>query len=403
MRSFLWLALGSFAVGTEGMMIAGLLPRIGADLGISVAEAGDLVTVFGLAYAVGSPLIAVATGAIERKRLLLFAMAGFALANLLAAWSPGFVGLLASRALLALAAGTFMPAASAYAAATATPERRGQALSLVYTGFTLSLVIGVPLGTLVGTRLGWRSTFEGVAVLAALAWIGIALALGRLPGSAPVGLRARFAAARMPGVGPILLLTILAIAGAFSVFTYFAPLLRRELAVGDDGVAFYLLLFGAAAFVGNLAGGYLADHVPPRRALLVAASVMMVTFITLTFAGHLHPRAAAPIVGAAVVVWGLFGWAFLPLQQARLASAVPTLVPVALSLNASCIYVGTALGAGLAGIVVAQGSVVDVGWVAAGWAGLGIVLLLVTGRRPQRGEAALRGSLAAEIQSAGAE
>jgi len=398
MRSLLWLALGSFAVGTEGLMIAGLLPRIGGDFGVTVAQAGDLVTVFGIAYAVGSPLIAIATGAIERKRLLLAAMAAFGVANLLAAWSPGFIGLLAARVLLALAAGTYMPAASAYAATSVAPERRGQALSLVYTGFTLSLVIGVPLGTILGTRFGWRATFEAIAILAALAWVGIAIALKRMPATAPIGLKARFAAARLPGVPPILLLTVLAIASAFSIFTYFAPLMRRELGIGEDGVALYLLLFGVAAFIGNLAGGYVADHVPARRALLLISGVLGAVFIVLALAGYLTPHEAMPLVVVTIIVWGLFGWAFLPIQQTRLAAAAPTLVPVALSLNASSIYIGTALGSGLAGTVVAHASVTDVPWVGAGWVAVGIALLLVTGRQPRTSTAEIAISMA-EVRS----
>jgi predicted MFS family arabinose efflux permease len=184
------------------------------------------------------------------------------------------------------------------------------------------------------------------------------------------------------------------------MFTFFAPLLRREIGVGEDGVALYLLLFGAAAFVGNLVGGYVADHVPARRALMISAGVLMAAFIAVAYAGHLAPHAAMPVVTAAIVVWGLFGWAFLPIQQTRLAAAAPTLVPVALSLNASCIYVGTALGSGVASLVVAHASVIDIGWVSAAWTGLGLLLLLVAGRTPQAAAGGLAISMA-EARSAG--
>ncbi len=386
MRSLLWLALGAFAVGTEGFMIAGLLPRIAADLGVSVPQAGHLVTVFGVTYAIGSPIIAVLTGGIERKRLLLGALAAFALANLLAAWSPNFVWLAVSRALLALAAGAFMPAANAYAATTAAPDHRGRAISTVYTGFTFALVAGVPLGTLVGVGYGWRTTFAGVAVLALVAGIGIALALRPLAASGKVGLRERLAAARSPEVGAILLLSVIQLAGAFSVFTYFAPLLRAELGIGETAVTYFLLLFGAASFVGNLAGGYVADRVPGHVALRFTIPIVVAAFAALALAGHLTPQAALPVVAVAIAVWGVFGWSFLPIQQVRLAAAAPKTVTLALSLNASAIYVGVALGSTLGGLAAAGGSVRDVGWVGAALALTGLAWLALSRPRTRRAQ-----------------
>lgn len=403
MGTLLWLALGSFAVGTEGFMIAGLLPRIAADLGVSISDAGHLVTVFGIVYAIGSPVIAVLTGGIERKRLLLGALAAFALGNLLAAWSPGFLGLLGSRALLALTAGTFMPAAVAYAATTVAPERRGQAISLVYTGFTLALVIGVPLGSMLGAAFGWRSTFIGIAALAVLSGIGIALALHKLPGAAAVGLRTRIAAARTPGVPAILLLTIIALAGAFSVFTYFAPLLRDAFGIGERGVAVFLLIFGAAAFFGNLGGGYIADHVAPRRALALISGVLGLAFVAIPLTASLPQGWAVPALAVAIIVWGALGWAFMPIQQARLAAAAPTMVPVVLSLNGSAIYIGVAIGSFLGGEVVERGGALNTPWIGVVCTMLILLVLSFTGRPTRALSEDERATVAAELEAAGME
>ncbi len=125
LSSLIWLTLGAFAIGTEGFMIAGLLPALARDLNVGLPAAGHLVTAFSLAYAIGAPAMAVSRAGLERRRLLAAAMGGFALANLLAALAPGYIGLLAARLLLALSAATFMPAASGYAAALGGPERRG--------------------------------------------------------------------------------------------------------------------------------------------------------------------------------------------------------------------------------------------------------------------------------------
>jgi predicted MFS family arabinose efflux permease len=152
-----WLTIGAFAIGTEGFMIAGLLPALARDLNVGLAAAGHLVTAFSLAYAIGAPMMAVLTAGLERRRVLATAMGGFMLANLLAALAPNYAGLLVARLLLALSAATFMPAASGYAAALGRLERRGLALSMVTNGLTLAIIAGVPLGVVVGEGLALQS------------------------------------------------------------------------------------------------------------------------------------------------------------------------------------------------------------------------------------------------------
>ena len=181
LTSLIWLTLGAFAIGTEGFMIAGLLPALARDLNVGLSAAGHLVTAFSIAYAIGAPVMAVLTAGLERRRLLAVAMGGFALGNLLAAVAPGYAGLLAARLLLALSAATFMPAASGYAAALGGSKRSGRALSTITTGLTLAIIAGVPLGVLVGQSFGWRVTFLGVAGLAAFSLLGIVIRLPRQP------------------------------------------------------------------------------------------------------------------------------------------------------------------------------------------------------------------------------
>ena len=220
LTSLNWLTLGAFAIGTEGFMIAGLLPALARDLNVGIPAAGHLVTAFSLAYALGAPVMAVLTAGLERRRLLAIAMGCFALANLLAALAPGYVGLLAARLLLALSAGTFMPAASGYAAALGGPERRGRALSKVMNGLTLAIVAGVPLGALVGDGFGWRATFLGVAGLAALSLLGILARLPHQPPGATASLGERLALAKRGDVLAVLATSVLTVAGTFTVYTY---------------------------------------------------------------------------------------------------------------------------------------------------------------------------------------
>src|ERR1700680_3562007 len=177
-----WLALGTFAVGTESFMIAGLLPDMAADLHTSIVATGQLVTVFALAYAFSSPILTALTGAFHRRSLMIISLSVFTLANIIASVAQNYWELMAVRILLAAAAGLYVPGANALAGAIAGPERRGTALAIVHGGISIAGAFGVPLGALVGDRLGWRMTCAGVAALSAAATAGLLFGLPRAIG-----------------------------------------------------------------------------------------------------------------------------------------------------------------------------------------------------------------------------
>jgi predicted MFS family arabinose efflux permease len=379
--SLIWLALGAFAIGTEGFMISGILPGMARDLGVSVAFAGQLVTIFAFAYAIGSPLIAVATATVPRRALLVGAMGAFTLANLLAAWAPDYGTLAFARVLLALSAGTFMPASGAYASMTVAPENRGRALAFIYSGMTIALVLGVPLGTLLAARLDWRATFLGVAILGALAVAGIVVKLKPAPIPPAIGLSRRLAVARRPDVLGILLLTVMVVTGAFLVNTYFGAFLETVFNVSPAGVAFFLFAAGVAAAGGNALGGYAADHWNQLRFLLLAITIAMVSFAMISVLAVFAPTSwALAGVGIAIVVWALFGWSVPSVQQTRLLSVDPHLAPITLSLNSSATYLAAALGAGLGSATIHFGSLTMIGAVSALCELVAIGFLFVTTR-----------------------
>jgi predicted MFS family arabinose efflux permease len=372
------LVLGAFAIGTETFMITGVLPTIAADLQVSPAAAGGLVTTFALAYALGSPLIAVATAGVERKLLLTFAMSAFALANLVAAFAPNFGFLLASRVLLALTAGTFMPAATAFATAMHEPSQRGRAVALVYGGMTLAMVIGVPAGTLLAGAASWRATFLGVAALAAVAVVGVIVILPRLKGIGAVGLRQRLAVARRPEVLKLLGLTVLALCGPFAANTYLGLLLETSLGVAPNQLAGVLMLFGIVGFAGNLIGGYGADHWNRERFIAGVLAVLVAAFALLSIGAQSSGFGGGAAIIAGMALWGLFGWAFPVAQQARLVSLDPALAPVTLSLNTSALYLGAAAGSTLGGLAIDRWSIGALGWGAAICEAAALAFLLAT-------------------------
>lgn len=377
----LWLALGAFAIGTEGYAIAGMLPAVASDLDVTVAVAGQLITAFSLAFAFGSPLLAVATGGLERKRLLLASIAVFGAFNLVAALSHTYAMVFVARIGLALSAGAFMPAASAYAVAASPVERRGRALSIIYGGLTVATLIGVPLGVLVGERFGWRSIFLGAAGLSFATMLGIALWLAPSPGAATVSLSERLAIARRPDVFGALLVTIGFMTGVFAIYTYIAPFLQQAAHLSGDSVAIVLFLFGAGATAGNLVSGALADRIGAQRVLTTVLLGLAVLFSVLSVAAlALRPDVARWLIVPGIALWGLVGFSFPAAQQSRLVAMEPRLTPVTLSLNASAGYIGVSLGAVLGSVVVARHAIVDLGFVGAACELLALGLLIFTVR-----------------------
>jgi predicted MFS family arabinose efflux permease len=376
------LALGAFTIGTESYVVAGVLPTIASDLGVTIAIAGQLITAFALTYAFGSPLIAVVTGDMERRRLLLLSIGSFGVFNLLAAFSHTYALLFVARIGMGLSAGTFMPAASAYAVATTPAEQRGRALSIIYGGLTVAMVIGAPLGVLFGDRFGWRNIFVGVTALVALSLIGLAFTLKRLRATATVSLSERIAIARRPDILATLAVTILTLAGAYTIYSYLAPFLQQTSNLGGDAIALVLFLFGLGATLGNFLSGEAADRVGPRRIVAMVQTGLVVIFALLSIAAlTLAPATARWLIVPLIMLWGFVGFSFPAAQQAHIVKLAPKLASITLSLNASAIYAGASLGALVGSVVIAHGSVPELGWMAAVCEVTALLLLRYTRRR----------------------
>jgi len=379
MLRLLPLVLGAFAIGAETFLVSGVLPQIADDLRVTAAAAGSLVTIFAIAYAFGSPLIAVATAGVERKRLLIGAMAAFAVANLVAAVAPNFASLAAARVLLALAAGTFMPAAVAFATSMFSAEHRGRAIALIYAGMTMATVLGVPAGTYLAAIAGWRAPFFGVAVLAAFTAVGIAAALPRVQSARAAGFAERLAVMRRPDVLQMLTLTALALIGPFAVYTFLGVLAESALGIGGDKLALTLVFFGVVSFIGSQFGGYAADRWPRERFIAIVFVVLIVGFPLMSLGPHIGGAAGATLLFVGMALWGVFGWAFPIVQQARLVTLDPAMAPITLSLNVSALYVGVAIGSSLGAWTIARWSVDAIGLVAGASEIVALVWLALTG------------------------
>jgi DHA1 family inner membrane transport protein len=337
----IWLlALATFAMGTATLVIAGILPQLAADLEVSVAAAGQVVTAFAVTFAVGSPILAALTGHLPRERLILWVLCIFTLANILCAVTPRYDVLLVGRVIAGGCAGICTPLAYVLATGLASPQRRGAALAAVAIGTTSATVFGVPLGTWIGNQFSWHATFWLVAATGAAA--AAVLWAARLPaaadGAATPGLAARFAPMADGRILLALLPSVLWCSAAYLFYTYVALFLGRRFAPTE--IAFLLLFFGLGGVTGSQIGGRIADRFgafPPIAGCL-AASIVNLALIETT---------SQSFWGAASVlfIWGFCGWASWTPQQTRLIGLAPANAPIVLSLNNATVYVGTAVGA----------------------------------------------------------
>jgi predicted MFS family arabinose efflux permease len=379
--SVFWLALAAFAIGTEAFVIAGLLPAISADLQISAPAAGQLVTAYALAYAIGSPILAVTFNNVDRKTVLTLALTCFILSNLLAVVAPGFPMLMASRILMALAAGLCTPTALGVAVAITPPERRGRAVALVTSGLTVATVIGVPIGTMVGNQIAWRATFVMVAVLGAIALTGVLLRLPRGLSTGTATLAERLAIARHPDMLYALATTTLWATGAISVFTYLAVPLRG-IGFGASEIGLALLVFGSAAAIGNIGGGQLGDRMGNAPTATLGLAGMATALILLSAAlKYASPDHARYLVLLTIFCWGICGWGFYPAQLASIIRIEPQAATIAVSLNASFMYLGFAIGGALGGIVLSTLGPTDLGFTGGLSVIASLAVLLLRGRR----------------------
>jgi predicted MFS family arabinose efflux permease len=371
------LAVATFAIGTDGFVINGLLPAIAQDLAVSPATAGQLVTAFALTYAVSSPVLSAVTARVSRNRVMLAGLGVFVLSNVLTAVAPSYEVALVSRILAGAAAALVTPNAIAVGVSLVDEARRGRAVSLVMGGLTVASAVGVPLGTWIGGT-DWRLTLWLVAFVGAVAWVGILVGVPTVVLPMPTGLRERFAPLADRRVLAAVLTTTLTFAALYTTYTYIATIVE-PVTGGDAGLlALLLWVSGVAGIAGNALGGHLTDRIGARPVVL-AGLVGIVVMQALLLAPPSLPVALAWAAGGAVAWLAVIG------QQHRVVSLAPRSAPVVLGLNGSTLYLGASLGGAAGGLALGAGGGPAVVATAVGLAAASVLFTLVTYRStPER-------------------
>jgi len=355
LRSFmplplLALAVAAFGIGTTEFVIMGLLPDVARDLSVSIPAAGMLVSAYALGVTIGAPIVAIAIANVPRKAALMRLIGIFIVGNLLCALAPNYAVLMAARIVTAFCHGAFFGIGSVVAAGLVAPNRRAQAIALMFTGLTLANVLGVPLGTALGQIAGWRATFwavTGIGIVAAGAlWVCLPAKIEMQRAS----LVHEFGVLKNPQVLMVLGMSVLASASLFSVFTYITPILEDVTGISAHGVTFVLLLFGLGLTVGSTLGGKLADWKLMRSLLGFLASIGVVLAV---FAVTMH----APIAAMATIfVWGVLAFAIVPPLQMLIVDRASHAPNLASTLNQGAFNLGNAGGAWLGGVAISAGA-----------------------------------------------
>ncbi|HWX03641.1 MFS transporter [Collimonas sp.] len=343
------LAVAAFGIGTTEFVIMGLLPDVARDLGVTIPAAGMLVTGYALGVTIGAPIVAIATANMPRRTALLSLIGLFIIGNVLCALSPNYAVLMLARVVTAFCHGAFFGIGSVVAAGLVPPNRRAQAIALMFAGLTLANVLGVPFGTALGQQLGWRSTFWAVTVIGVLAAIALALWLPKKIEMQKTSLLQEFAVLKDRQVVMVLAISALASASLFSVFTYITPILEDVTGLTPHAVTLVLLVFGLGLTVGSALGGKLADwRLLPSLIGFLLALALVLTVFTLTM------RTPLPAV-VTIFVWGVLAFAIVPPLQVLVverASAAPNL---ASTLNQGAFNLGNAGGAWFGGMAIGAG------------------------------------------------
>lgn len=364
----LLLAISAFVIVTTEFIIVGLLPSLARDLGISIAAAGQLVTLFAFTVMLAGPVLTAMLSHFERKRLFVVILLIFAGANALAAAAPNIWILGFARFLPALALPVFWGTASETAGALAGPERSGKAVANVYLGISGAMVLGIPLGTLASDAFGWRGTFWGLSGLSLVMGVLLFFVMPTLARPARVKLAEQARILKDPYFLGNVVLSVVVFTAMFTAYTYLADTLQQIAHIPSGQVGWWLMGFGIVGLGGNWLGGQFVGR-GPLMVTAVAALVLAIGIAATTLlAGSLL------WLGVALAIWGVANTALYPICQVRVMQSASHAQALAGTLNVSMANAGIGLGAIIGGAIITHWGLPSVGYVAAGIALLAVAL-----------------------------
>ncbi|MEO7150398.1 MAG: MFS transporter [Burkholderiaceae bacterium] len=374
------LLFGNFVIGCGVMSVAGALNDLSRSLEVSVAAAGQLITIGAAVMCFGAPLAAGWVSGYDRRRLLAWALVWYGVGHAASALMPSYAALWPVRGATLLAAAVFTPQAAAAMGVLATPAQRGQAITFVFLGWSVASVFGLPLSAWISATYGWQAVFHAIALLSfgAAAWVYAVMPDAVRP--AALSLRDWRRLLGHPVLMPMVLVTALLSAGQFTLFSYLAPYYREHLGATPGEITLLFAWFGIFGLIGNVVVVRHIGRIGPERAVLGAGSAILLSLLAWPWAGSFVAMAIV------LVPWALGCFSTNSGQQARLGSAAPSLTPALMALNTSAMYLGQAAGAAGGGAVIGRQGYAGLHWLGVAWvvAGLALSVWVARQSRAQR-------------------
>ena len=347
--ALLALAVVAFGIGTTEFATMGLLPQIADGIGVSVPQAGNVVSAYALGVVVGAPLLTGIGARVPHKRLLLWLSALFVVGNVASAFAPDFGLLFAARFLAGLPHGALFGVGAVVASKLVAPDRAARAVSKMFLGLTIANIVGVPAGTALGQQLGWRSAYGAVAVIGVLALIALALFVPDQPRGRQSGIRHELRAMGNRQVAIGLGTAVVGFGGFFAVYSYLVPMLTNLTGISDSSTTLVLALYGVGMTLGTLVAGPLTDRAL-RPTMYGGLALLAAALVAFYFTVH-------STVGALITITFIGAMGSLittPVQMLLMAKAknAPTMAAAS---NHSAFNLANAGGAWLGGLAISAG------------------------------------------------
>ncbi|QKS48817.1 MFS transporter (plasmid) [Paenibacillus cellulosilyticus] len=369
-------------VSTSEYVIAGILDNIAQWAHVSVAAAGQLITVFAVANAIGSPLFVMATAKMDRRKLMIVSLWIVVLGSVLTITLPGFGFLIVSRIVLAIGAGVFVIVAKTIAAKLASPGKQAEAIGTVIIGFSAALIVGVPIGRVIASSFDWKYIFVGIGLLSLFAIVAVYRMIPSTEGEAPAPLGKQIALVKNPMIWTGFGITFFWQLGYAVLYAYIVPFLLEVTSIGKHQISLALFIFGIATLVGSKFGGFLTDRIGIPRSLLGGMAVHVVALVLLSTMAE-----STVVTITLLMLWGLSAWSSGPGLQFNLVALAPEASGMMLSLYGSILQISIAAAGGIGGLAASRYSVHAVSWTAAVSVGIAVALGVISFRQKHYKEA----------------
>ncbi|WP_114744044.1 MFS transporter [Falsibacillus pallidus] len=348
------LAIVSFIAGMVELIVGGILDLVADGLDISISTAGGLITIYSLVFAIASPILLTMTAKFERKSLLLWTLFSFLIGNILAMVSPTYTILFISRMISAASGSLLVVLCVTIASSIVQEQFRARAIGIIFMGISGSLVLGVPIGLVIGNAFGWRGPFVFIVFLTVLAMAGVYFLLEKIEPKPIIPLKQQLKTLKDSKILFAQLTSFLFLTGHLTLYAYLTPFLKTALNLNAEWISIFYFIFGISAVFGGGFGGWSADKFGSKKSILTFISIFAVVLFIL-------PKMAfsMPLFAAIMVIWSMLSWAITPAQQNYLIESSPETADIQQGLNNSALHFGIALGSLIGGAVIEQSSVMN--------------------------------------------